>query len=114
MATSKHLIKQQDEVFFVCCRRFPYIQSGNPRCSVYIRIPVQNTGKALFRAIVPISVDRRKPGLARMSRSMTGFEKIGCRMIPKDLAAVSTNHSKTTNNSESAINMMAFICCVLI
>lgn len=30
MATSKHPIKQQDEVFFVCCRRFPYIPSGNP------------------------------------------------------------------------------------
>ena len=31
MATSKHLIKQQDEVFNVSCRRSPYITQGIPR-----------------------------------------------------------------------------------
>lgn len=30
MATSKHLIKQQDEVFFEVCRRSPYMSQGFP------------------------------------------------------------------------------------
>jgi hypothetical protein len=30
MATSKHLIKQQDEVFIGLCRRLPYMLQGNP------------------------------------------------------------------------------------
>jgi hypothetical protein len=30
MATSKHLIKQQDEVFIGVCRRLPYMPQGNP------------------------------------------------------------------------------------
>jgi len=30
MATSKHLIKQQDEVFIGLCKRSPYIWQGNP------------------------------------------------------------------------------------
>jgi hypothetical protein len=52
--------------------------------------------------------------VARMARSMTGFEKIGCRMIPKYFGVVSTNQSETTNNTGSAINMMAFIYRVMI
>ncbi|CAI8846655.1 hypothetical protein EMIT0347P_30191 [Pseudomonas sp. IT-347P] len=42
-----------------------------------------------------------------MRRSMTGFEKFGCRMIPKGFGVVSTIHSETTNNCKSAIIMMA-------
>jgi len=30
MATSKHLVKQQDEVFIGPCRRSPYMWQGNP------------------------------------------------------------------------------------
>jgi hypothetical protein len=30
MATSKHLIKQQDEVFIGACKRLPYMPQGNP------------------------------------------------------------------------------------
>ena len=30
MATSKHPIKQQDEVFIGACKRLPYIRQGNP------------------------------------------------------------------------------------
>jgi len=30
MATSKHLIKQQDELFIGVCRRSPYMQQGFP------------------------------------------------------------------------------------
>jgi hypothetical protein len=44
-----------------------------------------------------------------MARSMTGFEKNGCRIIPKDFSVVSTIHRETTNSAESAITMMAFI-----
>ncbi|PYC05217.1 hypothetical protein BK675_11405 [Pseudomonas fluorescens] len=30
MATSKHLIKQQDELFIAVCRRSPYMSQGFP------------------------------------------------------------------------------------
>jgi len=45
MATSKHLIKQQDEVFSGVCKRSPYIWQGNPWWRIILRAfasPPQN------------------------------------------------------------------------